>query len=461
MHRNLTYKLVDQAVNRSPSLVNRQPILGILGAGESGVGAALLGKKLGMQVWVSDAGQIKEKYKTRLEEEEIPFESGGHTEEKFFEAEIIVKSPGIPEKAPLIQILREKGKYLISEVEFAAQHCTGKIIAITGSNGKTTTTSLVYHLLKDAGLHVEVGGNIGRSFAELVATTQADWYVLEVSSFQLDDIDRFCPDIAVLTNITPDHLDRYNYELVNYAKAKFRIAENQGSHHPFLLNLGDPFTQQFLPAFQAKQIGFSQEKMLNSQAYLQGEKLIVDEFGDFDFEQMQLLGKHNQINTLAALLCVRETGVSSESLQASLNTFRPIPHRLEPVGKVKGAHFINDSKATNVDAVYYALESMKHPTIWMAGGVDKGNEYAVLKTLVKEKVKHIIVLGAGKEKFAENFTNIPQSWAGSMEDAMEIAEKHAEAEDRVLLSPACASFDLFKNYEDRGDQFRRWVENRE
>ena len=429
----------------------------ILGAGESGVGAALLAAKLGEEVWVSDAGKIQDRFRSVLETNQIPFEEGKHTYKTFFEADIIVKSPGIPDTVPLIRQLNEQGKSVISEIEYASRYTDAKIIALTGSNGKTTTTSLVGHLMQEVGENVAVGGNIGQSFAWQVATKNPDWYVLEISSFQLDNIESFRPDVAVLLNITPDHLDRYEGSIKQYGAAKFRITENQKEEDLFIYNVDDPETQEQLPSHEitAQKWGFSLNKKEGSRAWMDGSALQLEDW-QADFEEMSLLGQHNQLNTLAALLAVQAVGVDLERLSGALKTFQPIPNRLEPVAEIDGVRFINDSKATNVDAVYYALESMNRPTIWLAGGVDKGNEYATIQGLVEEKVKAIVVLGKKIEKFHRDFQK-PVYQALSMKAAISKAKEIAEKGDTVLLSPACASFDLFRNYEDRGDQFREIV----
>lgn len=432
----------------------------ILGGGESGVGAAILAKKQGEDVWLSDAGLIKESYKNELIQHAIPFEEGTHSIDKFFEADVIVKSPGIPGTVPIIQQLKAAGKSVISEIEYASRYTNARIIGITGSNGKTTTTSLIYHLLKAAGKDVGLGGNIGQSFALQVAMGQKEGYVLEISSFQLDDIETFCPEVAVLLNITPDHLDRYGYDFDNYAAAKFRISENQTMQHAFVWCLEDEKSLQMMEKtlVPAQKLGFGLKKVAGSAAWMDNYHLCLASTGPvMDFREMKLLGKHNQSNTLAALLAVEAYGVDVKSLVPALKTFLPIEHRLEPAGDWEGVRYINDSKATNVDAVYFALEGLEGPIVWIAGGVDKGNDYTSLIPFVKEKVKAIVVLGEKKEKFIAAF-HAPVYQEMSMKAAVETAKKLSQSGDTVLLSPACASFDLFANYEDRGKQFKAVVQ---
>ena len=434
------------------------PKIIILGAGESGVGAAILAKKKQADVFVSDAGKIADRFLKILSEYQIPFEMEGHTIDKFFEADVIIKSPGIPDKVKVIQQLKTAGIPIISEIEYASRFTDARIIAITGSNGKTTTTSLVYHLLEQAGENAGLGGNIGTSFAKLIAEGKHQAYVLEISSFQLDDIQTFKPEIALLLNITPDHLDRYNYELSTYGKAKMRITENQSSTDSFIYNRDDMETQSQLKNFEpkAKNMAFGLEKKAGSHAWMDGTKLVVE--GDLvaDFSEMKLMGRHNQLNTLAALLAVKAYGLSWDQIRSGLYSFESIEHRLEFVRKINGVSFINDSKATNVDAVTYALEAIEGPIIWIAGGVDKGNDYNEIKTIVNKKVKAIVVLGKYSEKFIRDF-DVQVRKVMSMEKALEVAQQLAKPGDSVLLSPACASFDLFKNYEDRGKQFKKCV----
>lgn len=434
--------------------------ISILGAGESGVGAAILAQKRGEEVWISDAGKIKESYRHQLSEYNIPFEEGQHTKQKFFESDIVIKSPGIPETASIVQELRGADKYIISEVEYAFQCTTAKIIAITGSNGKTTTTALTYELLKSQGLNVEVGGNIGQSFALLVATKPSDYYVIELSSFQLDDIDKFCPHMAVLLNITADHLDRYAYDMSKYAAAKLKIGENQSINDLLIYNLDDPVSNEEMSKYnlRATRKSFSREALPQAEAWLEGNEMVVSEFGRFSQEDMQLMGKHNALNAMAALLIVKSLGLSAtETLRSALNSFEAIEHRLEKVAVVDGVTYINDSKATNVESVYYALESMTKPTIWIVGGIDKGNDYTVLETFVREKVKSIIVLGKNSEKFFQHFGYKPFSQGMTTTEVINLATEQAEPGDCVLLSPACSSFDLFQNYAQRGRIFKEEV----
>lgn len=435
----------------------------ILGAGESGVGAAILAKKLGADVWVSDSKSISDKYKQVLVEEGIAFEENQHTFEKFFDADVVIKSPGIPEKAEAIQYLRRNKVSIVSEVEFAAHYTDAKLIAITGSNGKTTVTSLVYHLLKEAGYDVGLGGNIGQSFALQVARHPHALYVLEISSFQLDDVDIFHPNVAVLTNITEDHLDRYEYKLEKYASAKFRIGANQTEEDLFIYNAEDPvtLTEMEKHPLGAEMVAFGLQKSAGRKAWIEGNELVivVEEEERYDFGTMQLVGKHNAANTLAAILAVRAIGMKPEEIAKHLPSFAPIEHRIERVAIVQEVEYINDSKATNTDSTWYALECMEKPVIWIAGGVDKGNDYGAILPLAKEKVKALIVLGPYKDKLIDNFTGLVPKVVHvmSMEEAVKTASALAVAGDCVLLSPCCASFDLFQNYEDRGRKFKAAV----
>ncbi len=439
--------------------------IAILGAAESGIGAALLAQKNKEKIWVSDAKEIAEKFKNQLIEANIPFEEKGHTLAKIIDADLIIKSPGIPEKAELIQTLRVAGKKILSEIEYASRYTSAKIIAITGSNGKTTVTSLIYHLLKGAGYHVGLGGNIGQSFALQVATQDFDWYVLEVSSFQLDDINKFRPYIAVLTNITPDHLDRYEYDIEKYAASKFNIGKNQGTSDFFIYNREDAITVKMLEKYtlNAQKKSFGLEYGWQKAYYKPEKKQIATRTGTsrayFDFENMQLIGKHNIQNVMAAIMAAQMAGVKTIKIAELLPSFASIEHRIEKVKEVNGVLYYNDSKATNTDSAFYALDAMERPVIWIAGGVDKGNDYSSLIELAKQKVKSLIILGADTEKLEMAFSGIiPQiSQAMSMQEAVEIAEKQAVTGDCVLLSPCCASFDLFQNYEDRGRQFKQFL----
>ena len=438
----------------------------VLGGAESGVGAAVLAKVKGYDVFLSDKGQIKEAYAQELRKWEIPFEEGQHTEEKILNADEIVKSPGIPETAPMVKKIRENGIHLVSEIEFASRFDHAKKICITGSNGKTTTTSLIYYLLQNAGLNVGLGGNIGKSYAYQVATEHFDYYVLEISSFQLDDIYDFRPDIAIITNITPDHLDRYDHKMENYVAAKFKITKNLRSEDCFIFDSDDAITVGHLSkiVLRCKMLPFSQEKEVEQGAFLKEGKMVLrfdDTQTDIFLEELALGGKHNIYNSMAAALAAKASGVDNEVIRKSLATFQPIEHRLEPVLSIKDVLYINDSKATNVDSAWYALECQKRPVVWIVGGTDKGNDYSVLTQLVKEKVKAIVCLGVDNSKIHAAFEGMVEQMtdASSAQDAVQKASRLAKAGDVVLLSPCCASFDLFKNYEDRGEQFKAAVRN--
>ncbi len=435
----------------------------ILGGGESGVGAAVLAKKKGLEVFLSDRGVIKEHYKQQLQEEGIDFEEGMHSEERILAADWVIKSPGIPKKAPLIQKIKEKGIRLSSEIEFAAEFTDAKIVAVTGSNGKTTTTSLIYHILKNSGLNVGLGGNIGKSFAMQVATENFEYYVLEISSFQLDDIQHFRPYISLLLNLSPDHLDQYNYNYEEYALAKFRIAENQENDNYFIYNKDDEMSMKLLQELnlRVKKIPFSMKEKLDEGGYSVDENLVVKLREEFSMkiEDLALVGKHNVTNSLAASIAGKLLNISNESIRNSLMTFQAVEHRLEEVAEREGVKYINDSKATNVNATYYALESMKRPVIWIVGGVDKGNDYSEIADLVKKKVKAVICMGLDNSKIISFFQGMKENIyeTSSMEEAVRTAKKLAQNGDAVLLSPCCASFDLFDNYEDRGRKFKTEV----
>lgn len=435
----------------------------VLGGGESGFGAAYLAKKKGMEVFLSDKGQIRENYKQLLMENGIDFEEGMHTEDKILNADWIVKSPGIPKKADIIFKANQKGIRLSSEIEFASEFTNAKIIAITGSNGKTTTTSLIYHILKNDGLNVGLGGNIGKSFAKQVADESFDYYVLEVSSFQLDDIQNFRPYISMLLNLSQDHLDQYNYNYEEYALAKFRIAENQENDNFFIYNKDDEMSMNLLEklAIKAKMLPFTMKEKVSEGAYATEDKIFVKLHEEFSMKikDLSLVGKHNVANSLAASIAGKILKISNESIRNSLMTFQAVEHRLEIVADIEGVKYINDSKATNVNACYFALESMKTPTVWIVGGVDKGNDYAEIEDLVKKKVKAIICLGVDNEKIIEFFRDKKEFIydTSSMEEAVKISKSISEKGDTVLLSPCCASFDLFKNYEDRGKKFKEEV----
>ena len=436
----------------------------VLGGGESGVGTAILAKKENFDVFLSDMGQIKDKYKQLLEENGIAYEEGQHTEELILNADEVMKSPGIPKKAALIQKLEEKEVSIISEIEFASRYTDAKIIAITGSNGKTTTTSLMFHILKQAGLNVGLGGNIGKSFAKSVAEDNFDYYVLEVSSFQLDDIKTdFKPYVAILLNITPDHLDQYNYQFDLYAKSKFRITENQDENDYFIYNLDDPKTMDIIDQIDIRAIRKPFTMMeASNEAYADNELFRVnDSNGDFTMlvNDLGLIGKHNVSNSLAAAVAAKIININNEELRKSLSDFKSVEHRLEPVLTIGGIDFINDSKATNVNATYFALESMTKPVVWIVGGKDKGNDYNEVLPFVKKKVKAIVCLGVDNSKLIEFFSPYIETIVetNNMKDCVEQSYKLASKGETVLLSPACASFDLFSGYEDRGDQFKENV----
>ena len=435
----------------------------VLGGGESGFGAAYLAKKKGIDVFLSDKGMIKEDFKKLLTDAEIEFEEGQHSEERILAADWIIKSPGIPKKADIIFKINQKGIRLSSEIEFASQFTDAKIIAITGSNGKTTTTSLIYHILKNDDLKVGLGGNIGKSFAKQVADENFDYYVLEVSSFQLDDIQNFRPYISLLLNLSQDHLDQYNYNYEEYALAKFRIAENQEKNNFFIYNKDDEMSINLLEKLEinAKMIPFSTKEKMKEGGFINDGKLIVKMENEFSMkiEELSLVGNHNIANSLAASIAGKILKISNESIRNSLMTFQAVEHRLEQVTEIDGVKFINDSKATNVNATYYALESMKHPAIWIIGGVEKGNDYTEIEDLVKKKVKAIVCLGIDNQKIIDFFqdkTELIYS-TSSMEEAVKVSKSLAEKGNTVLLSPCCASFDLFNNYEDRGNQFKKEV----
>jgi UDP-N-acetylmuramoylalanine--D-glutamate ligase len=435
----------------------------ILGGGESGVGAAYLAKAKGFDVFLSDMGTIRENYKKELDELGIDYEDGTHSEEKILNADWVIKSPGIPKKAEMVQKIQEKGIRLSSEIEFASEFTNAKIIAITGSNGKTTTTSLIYYILKEDGFNVGLGGNIGKSFAKQVAEENFDYYVLEVSSFQLDDIQNFRPYISLLLNLSKDHLDQYNYNYEEYALAKFRIAENQDANNFFIYNKDDEMSKSILEKLDLKvtKVPFSLDERLEKGAFSIDENFVVNinEGFTMSIDELSLVGKHNVANSLAASIAGKLLEISNESIRHSLMTFQAVEHRLEPVAEIRGVKFINDSKATNVNATYFALESMKQPVVWIVGGKDKGNDYTEIEELVKKKVKAIVCLGVDNHKIIDFFkdkkTEIYDT--SSMQKAVEVSKSIAEKGDVVLLSPCCASFDLFNGYEDRGNQFKKEV----
>ena len=443
----------------------------ILGAGESGLGAALLGKERGYDVFLSDGNKLSAEATAFMETHSIKYEDGGHSFDRILDTAFIVKSPGIPDTAPVIGAAHEKNIPVISEIEFAYQHMDpeAKLVAITGTNGKTTTTLLTYHLLKEAGLNVAMGGNVGVSFAKLVAEGGYDYYVVEVSSFQLDGIDTFKPDVAVLLNITPDHLDRYENDMQQYISSKFRIIENLSKEECFIYCADNkPITEELKKSkIEACLFAISATQNNKWQAYLDDEHLIFN----YDLKkegknyripvsEISLIGKHNMINTMASVLCSLWMEVSVKEILSGLKSFRNAPHRLELVKEIDGVRFINDSKATNVDSVYYALEGIHNKIIWIAGGTDKGNDYSQLEPMVRKKVKTLISLGVDNTPLNQFFEGIVEViTTNKMEQAVKKAFEAAKPGDVVLLSPACASFDLFKNYEDRGDQFKKVVES--
>lgn len=438
----------------------------ILGGGESGVGTAILGLKKGFEVFVSDFGKIKEKYKQVLINNGIEWEEEGHSEAKIFSADIVMKSPGIPDKAPIVKKLREKGVKVISEIEFASKYTKATIVGITGSNGKTTTASLTYELLKDGGLNVALGGNIGKSFAEQVSEEKYENFVLELSSFQLDGIETFAPQIAVLTNLSPDHLDRYDYKYENYIASKFRITMNQTSQDYFIYDADDVEIIKWLSqnSIKSQPLPFSVKKELNQGAFKRNNEIII-KINNTEFTMpiatIGIQGEHNVKNAMAASTVATLLRIRKQTIRESLEGFQGVEHRLEKVLKINNVMYINDSKATNVNATFFALDSMENPTVWIVGGVDKGNDYSELLPLVNEKVKAIICLGVDNEKIINAFGNVVDTIieTDSMAMAVQVAYKLAERNNTVLLSPACASFDLFENYEDRGRQFKDAVRN--
>ena len=440
----------------------------VLGGGESGVGSAVLAKVKGFDVFLSDNGKIEDRYADELRKWDIPFEQGGHTEDLILNADEVIKSPGIPDTVPMVRKVTDKGIRIISEIEFAGRYDSAKKICITGSNGKTTTTSLIYYLLRNAGLNVGLGGNIGKSYALQVATEHFDYYVLEISSFQLDNCYDFHPDIAIIMNITPDHLDRYGFQFENYIRSKFRITRNLSKEDCFIFDSDDEITIAHLSkiVLTAKMLPFTQKKEVGQGAFLKEDRIMVrynDEECDIYLKELALGGKHNIYNSLAAALAAKASGIDNKTIRECLATFKPIENRLEPVLSVKDVLYINDSKATNVDAAWYALECQKRPVVWIAGGKDKGNDYEVLKDLVRRKVKAIVCLGVDNTKLREAFEDIVGKdnmvETRSAEDAVAQASRFATAGDVVLLSPCCASFDLFRNMEERGEKFKEAVRN--
>lgn len=438
----------------------------VLGAGESGVGAALLGRIKDFEVFVSDFGTISEQYRQTLTEQGIAFEENTHSFSRILDAHLVVKSPGIPNTAPIIKSIKESDIEIISEIEFASRHTDARIIGITGTNGKTTTTLLTYHILKRAGLNVGLAGNVGNSFAAQVAQKDFDHYVLELSSFQLDEISSFSPAVSVILNITPDHLDRYEGDIYKYAAAKFKIAENQTPEDFFLFNADDPIIANLMEhkRIKAQKMGFTlhpSEKEGNL-GYTDHQELVINLNNDplrMSIHDLALSGKHNAYNSMAAGMASKLLGVRKETIRECLSDFQEVEHRLEPVLQVHGVSYINDSKATNVNSTWYALESMNQPVVWICGGVDKGNDYEQLKALVGDKVHTLVCLGVDNGKIKAAFSDLVEnvSEAASMDEAVKAAYQTAKKGDIVLLSPACASFDLFENYEDRGRQFKEEV----
>jgi UDP-N-acetylmuramoylalanine--D-glutamate ligase len=442
----------------------------VLGGGISGYGSAIRAKKKGFDVFLSDMGKIADRFKARLDEWDVEYEEGQHTEERILDANEVIKSPGIPDSAPMVKKIREKNIPVISEIEFAARYKgVAKTICITGSNGKTTTTSLIYKIMVDAGRNVSLGGNIGESFAYSVATDRYFWHVLELSSFQLDGCFKFKADVGVLMNITPDHLDRYDYKLENYARSKMRITQNQTAADCFIYSADDPVTQQMLAEMdddlRARQLPFAINTAIASgdgDAVLEGHSFtatVGKKSVTIDTRKMQIQGMHNTYNAMAAALATLAAGVDPKVIKRSIYEFSPVEHRLEPAGTKNDIEWINDSKATNVDSVWYALESMQRPTVWIAGGTDKGNDYTPIKEFARRKVRALICMGVDNAKLMREFEGIVPIIrnCNTFEDAMRAAQEVAQEGNTVLLSPACASFDLFRNYEERGRMFKAWV----
>ena len=438
----------------------------VLGGGESGVGAAVLAKTKGFDVFLSDRGTISPEYVSELEKWNIPFEQGQHTDSLILNADEVIKSPGIPSTAEIVRKLEDRAIHIISEIEFAGRYDSAKKICITGSNGKTTTTSLIYYLLQQAGLNVGLGGNIGKSYAYQVATANHDIYVLELSSFQLDNMYDFKADIAIITNITPDHLDRYDHKMENYVKAKFRITRNMSDDDCFIFCSDDEITINHLNQIvvKAKKLPFTQKGEVEQGAFVKDDKMVVrynDSECDMYLQELALGGKHNIYNSMAAAIAAKIMDVDNSVIRSSLSTFQAVEHRLEKVLSIGDVLYVNDSKATNVDAAWYALECQTRPVVWIVGGKDKGNDYAPLVPLAKEKVKAMICMGVDNAKFHDSFKDVVPiiKDVTSAQDAVKLASELSVAGDVVLLSPCCASFDLFKNYEDRGRQFKEAVRN--
>ena len=442
----------------------RDKTIVILGGGESGVGAAILAQKKGFRVFLSDSGSLKSKYVDELLSHKIPFEEGTHTESIILEATEVIKSPGIPNTAPIMRKIHEKGIPVVSEIEFAGRYVDSKTICITGSNGKTTTASLIYHIMKSSGLQVGLGGNIGNSFARQVAEENFDFYVLELSSFQLEDMHDFRANIAILLNITPDHLDRYDHDMQKYVDAKMRITQNQLAEDAFIYWAEDPIVSKEVGKLKSRvqKYTFDDKIVDNISAYAQNNMLYIntpDSHFEMQQELLSLTGTHNLYNSLASGIAAKLLDISDEKLRSSLGDFQGVEHRLEKVAKVRGIQFINDSKATNVNSCWYALQSMKNKVVLILGGLDKGNDYSEIESLVKEKVRALVFLGKDNSKLHKFFDgkveNIVETH--SMEEAVKVAYNLASEEDTVLLSPCCASFDLFRSYEDRGQQFKEYV----
>ena len=440
-----------------------QKHISILGAGESGVGAAILAKKQGWNVFVSDFGKIKQEFKDELDTYDLKWEENQHSEDILLTSDLIIKSPGIPDKSPVIKKLKEKGIKIISEIEFGGYYLKAKTICITGSNGKTTTTMLTYHILRKAGVNVGLAGNVGKSFAKQIATEEFDWYVLELSSFQLDDMFEFRADIAMILNITPDHLDRYDYHMQNYVDSKFRILQNQTSNDWFIYNHEDAIIagEMAKREIAAKKAPFSLLTEMKVGAFVKQEQITINinEKLTMSIHDLALKGKHNAQNSMASGIAARLLDIRSSVIRESLEDFVNVEHRLEFVAKVHGIEFINDSKATNINSTWFALESMDKPTVWIVGGVDKGNDYSELLDLVKNKVKAIICLGLDNQKIIDTFSSSVETIveAKSAMEAVAYGYRLASKDETVLLSPACASFDLFENYEHRGDLFKEAV----
>ena len=440
-----------------------QKHISILGAGESGVGAAILAKKQGWNVFVSDFGKIKQEFKDELDTYDLKWEENQHSEDILLTSDLIIKSPGIPDKSPVIKKLKEKGIKIISEIEFGGYYLKAKTICITGSNGKTTTTMLTYHILRKAGIKVGLAGNVGKSFAKQIATEEFDWYVLELSSFQLDDMFEFRADIAMILNITPDHLDRYDYQMQNYVDSKFRILQNQTSNDWFIYNHEDAIIagEMAKREIAAKKAPFSLLTEMKVGAFVKEEQITINinEKLTMSIHDLALKGKHNAQNSMASGIAARLLDIRSSVIRESLEDFVNVEHRLEFVAKVHGIEFINDSKATNINSTWFALESMDKPTVWIVGGVDKGNDYSELLDLVKDKVKAIICLGLDNQKIIDTFSSSVETIveAKSAMEAVAYGYRLASKDETVLLSPACASFDLFENYEHRGDLFKEAV----